>query len=146
MRIDKLTSRLQTALADAQSLAVGRDHNFIEPVHLIQALLDQESSSIRPLLQQAGVEPNRFAQAVTHELNNMPEVQGNAGDVHMSNDLGRLFNVADKLAQQRQDQFISSELMLLAAFEDKGALGRLLKEFKVDRKKRGSSHRTGARR
>jgi ATP-dependent Clp protease ATP-binding subunit ClpB len=134
MRIDKLTSRLQMALADAQSLAVGKDNNFIEPIHLMQALIDQQGSSTKALLQQAGVDGGRFRQAVVKAVDDLPKVQGNAGEVHMSNELGRLFNVADKLAQQRNDQFISSELLLLAGFEDRGALGRLLKEFKVDRK------------
>ncbi|MGF2688250.1 ATP-dependent chaperone ClpB [Marinobacter sp. DUT-3] len=133
MRIDKLTSRLQTALADAQSLAVGKDHNFIEPVHLMQALLDQDSSSIKPLLKQIGVEPGRVRQAIAREIEHLPEVQGSAGDVSMSNDMGRLFNIADKLAQKRKDQFISSELMLLAALEDRGTLGRILREQGVDK-------------
>lgn len=133
MRIDKLTSRLQTALADAQSLAVGKDHNFIEPVHLMQALLDQDASSIKPLLKQIGVEPGRVRQAIAREIEHLPEVQGSAGDVSMSNDMGRLFNIADKLAQKRKDQFISSELMLLAALEDRGTLGRVLREQGVDR-------------
>lgn len=128
MRIDKLTSRLQTALADAQSLAVGKDHNFIEPVHLMQALLDQDGSSIKPLLKHAGAEPGRVRQAIAREIENLPEVKGSAGDVSMSNDMGRLFNLADKLAQQRGDQFISSELMLLAALDSRGTLGRVLKE------------------
>ena len=133
MRIDKLTSRLQTALADAQSLAVGKDHNFIEPVHLMQALLDQDGSAIKPLLKQAGSEPGRVRQAIARELEHLPEVQGSAGDVAMSNDMGRLFNIADKLAQKRKDQFISSELMLLAALEDRGSLGRILREQGVDK-------------
>ena len=133
MRIDKLTSKLQTALADAQSLAVGRDHNFIEPVHLMQALMDQEGSSIKPLLKQSGAEPSRIRQAVAREIENLPEVQGSAGDVSMSNDMGRLFNIADKLAQKRGDQFISSELLLLAALEDRGSLGRVLREQGVDK-------------
>ncbi|MBD3657651.1 MULTISPECIES: ATP-dependent chaperone ClpB [Marinobacter] len=133
MRIDKLTSRLQTALADAQSLAVGKDHNFIEPVHLMQALLDQDSSSVKPLLKQVGADPGRLRQAVAREIDSLPVVQGSAGDVGISNDMGRLFNIADKLAQKRQDQFISSELMLLAALEDRGTLGRVLKEQGVDR-------------
>ena len=133
MRIDKLTSRLQSALADAQSLAVGKDHNFIEPLHLMQALLDQDASSIKPLLKQSGGEPTRLRQAVVKEIDNMPEVKGSAGDVAMSNDMGRLFNIADKLAQKRKDQFISSELMLLAALEDRGSLGRVLREQGVDK-------------
>ncbi|MGM0769467.1 MAG: ATP-dependent chaperone ClpB [Pseudomonadota bacterium] len=133
MRIDKLTSRLQTALADAQSLAVGKEHNFIEPVHLMQALLDQDASSIKPLLKQVGVEPGRVRQAIAREIEHLPEVPGSAGDVSMSNDMGRLFNIADKLAQKRKDQFISSELMLLAALEDRGTLGRVLREQGVDK-------------
>lgn len=128
MRIDKLTSRLQLALADAQSLAVGKDHNFIEPLHLMQALLDQDGSSVKPLLKQAGAESARLREAVAREIDKLPEVQGSAGDVSMSNDMGRLFNMADRLAQKRKDQFISSELMLLAALEDRGTLGRVLKE------------------
>ena len=133
MRIDKLTSKLQSALADAQSIAVGKDHNFIEPVHLMQALLDQQGGSIKPLLQQVSVEPGRVRQAIAKEIENLPEVQGNAGDVSMSNDMGRLFNMADKLAQKRGDQFISSELILLAAVEDRGSLGRVLREQGVDK-------------
>ncbi|MBJ6138644.1 ATP-dependent chaperone ClpB [Marinobacter litoralis] len=133
MRIDKLTSKLQSALADAQSIAVGKDHNFIEPVHLMLALLDQQGGSLKPLLQQVGVEPNRVRQAVANEIGTLPEVQGNAGDVSMSNDMGRLFNISDKLAQKRGDQFISSELILLAAVEDRGSLGRILREHGVDK-------------
>ncbi|OEY67998.1 ATP-dependent chaperone ClpB [Marinobacter sp. X15-166B] len=133
MRIDKLTSRLQSALAEAQSLAVGRDHNFIEPVHLMLALLDQDGSAVNPLLKQAGVDPQRLRHALVREVDLLPEVKGAAGDVSISTDLGRLFNMTDKLAQQRQDQFISSELVLLAALEDRGTLGRLLREQGADR-------------
>ena len=133
MRIDKLTSKLQTALADAQSIAVGKDHNFIEPVHLMLALLDQQSSSIKLLLKQGGAEPGRIRQAVAREIENLPQVQGSAGDVSMSNDMGRLFNMADKQAQKRGDQYVSSELMLLAALEDRGTLGRVLREQGVDK-------------
>ncbi|KRW81863.1 ATP-dependent chaperone ClpB [Marinobacter sp. P4B1] len=133
MRIDKLTSKLQSALADAQSIAVGKDHNFIEPVHLMQALLDQQGGSVKPLLQQVGAEAGRVRQAVAQEIENLPEVQGNAGDVSVSNDLGRLLNMADKQAQKRGDQFVSSELILLAALEGRGSLGRILREQGVDK-------------
>src|SRR5690606_14159013 len=114
MRIDRFTNSLQTALADAQSLAVGRDHNFMEPVHLLSALLDQQGGSVRPLLSQAGANIPRLKQALGAALERLPRVQGTAGDIHMSNDLGRLLNLADKLAQQHQDAYISSEMVLLA--------------------------------
>lgn len=133
MRMDKLTSRFQNALADAQSIAVGQDHNFIEPLHVMQALLDQDGSSIKPILRQAGADPLRLRQSVAREIENLPQVKGSAGDVAMSNDLGRLFNICDKLAQKRKDQFISSELVLLASLEDRGALGRLLREHGLDK-------------
>lgn len=135
MRIDKFTSRLQMALADAQSIAVGKDHNFIEPLHLMQALLDQQGSSIRSILRQTGVNVQQFRDNVGKEVDRLPKVEGNQGDVHMSNELGRVLNLADKLSQQRQDQFISSELVLLACMEDKAALGRVIKEAAIDRKK-----------
>ncbi len=127
MRMDKLTSKFQLALADAQSLAVGRDHPFIEPAHLMLALIDQDGGSVRPLLARAGVQINQLRADLQRALDNLPQVEGTAGEVHVSNDLGRLLNVTDKLAQQRSDQYISSELFVLAAFEDKGALGSALK-------------------
>ncbi|MEW6352877.1 MAG: ATP-dependent chaperone ClpB [Pseudomonadota bacterium] len=128
MRMDKLTAKFQTALAEAQSLAVGRDHQFIEPVHLMTALLDQEGGTVRHLLTQADVNVNRLRSQLGEALDRLPKVEGIAGDVHISNDLARLLNVTDKLAQQRKDQYISSELFVLAALEDKGALGELLRK------------------
>ena len=128
MRMDKLTSKFQLALADAQSLALGRDHQFIEPVHLMVALLDQEGGSVRPLLGQADVNVNQLRSSLSEALERLASVQGNAGDVHLSNDLGRLLNQTDKLAQERKDQYISSELFVLAAMEDKGALGDALRK------------------
>jgi len=128
MRMDKLTSKFQMALADAQSLAVGRDHQFIEPIHVMAALLDQESGTVRHLLTQADVNVNRLRSSLGQALERMPSVQGSGGDVQVSNDLGRLLNQTDKLAQQRKDQYISSELFVLAAVEDKGELGRLMRE------------------
>ncbi len=128
MRMDKLTSKFQMALADAQSLAVGRDHQFIEPAHLMAALLDQEGGSVRHLLGQADVNVNQLRSGLGELLERIPQVQGNAGEVHVSNDLGRLLNQTDKLAQQRKDQYISSELFVLAALDDRGQLGELLRK------------------
>ncbi len=127
MRMDRLTSKFQMALADAQSLAVGRDHQFIEPVHLMTALLDQEGGTVRHLLTQSDVNVNQLRSALGEALDRMPSVEGSAGEVHISNDLSRLLNQTDKLAQQRKDQYISSELFVLAAADDKGALGDMLR-------------------
>ena len=128
MRMDKLTSKFQMALADAQSLAVGRDHQFIEPVHVLVALLDQQGGSVRHLLSQADVNVNLLRSQLGEALDKLPQVEGASGDVHVSNDLNRLLNVTDKLAQQRKDQYISSELFVLAALEDKGATGEALRK------------------
>lgn len=128
MRMDKLTSKFQMALADAQSLAVGRDHQFIEPVHVLAALLDQQGGTVRSLLGQSDVNVSRLRSQLGEALDRLPTVEGSAGEVHVSNDLTRLLNLTDKLAQQRKDQFISSELFILAALEDKGALGELLRK------------------
>jgi ATP-dependent Clp protease ATP-binding subunit ClpB len=127
MRMDKLTSRFQQALADAQSLAVGRDHNLIEPVHLLAALLDQQGGGTRPLLAQAGVNVPLLRERLGEALDKLPKVSGQAGNVSVGNDLARLLNVTDKLAQQRGDAFIASELFLLAALDDSGDAGRALK-------------------
>jgi len=126
MRMDKLTSKFQMALADAQSLAVGRDHQFIEPVHLMSALLDQQGGSARPLLTKAGAKVAVLHSKLGEAIDQLPAVEGAAGDVHLSNELGKLLNVTDKLAQERNDQYISSELFVLAACADKGPLGKLL--------------------
>ena len=128
MRMDRLTSKFQMALADAQSLAVGRDHQFIEPAHLLTALLDQEGGTVRHLLTRADVNVNQLRSGLGEALDRLSSVQGAAGDVHISNDLGRLLNQTDKLAQQRKDDYISSELFVLAAVEDKGALGDLMRK------------------
>ncbi|MFI4895206.1 MAG: ATP-dependent chaperone ClpB [Steroidobacterales bacterium] len=133
MRMDKLTSRFQSALADAQSLAVGRDNQFIEPAHLLLAMLEAEGGGVRPLLIKAGVDANRLRGLLSAALDSLPKVEGTGGDVQVSNDLGRLLNVTDKLAQKRGDQFISSELFVLAAFEDRGAVARALKECRASR-------------
>ena len=128
MRPDRLTSKFQMALADAQSLAVGRDHQFIEPVHLMTALLDQEGGTVRHLLSQADVNVNQLRSALGEALDRLPRVEGTGGEVHVSNDLGRLLNQTDKLAQQRKDAYISSELFALAALDDRGPLGDLLRK------------------
>ncbi|MGD8587460.1 MAG: ATP-dependent chaperone ClpB [Chromatiales bacterium] len=133
MRMDKLTTKFQLALADAQSLAIGRDNQYIEPTHLMTALLDQDGGTARPLLTQAGVNIDRLRLQLMEALDRYPQVQGTAGEVHMSNELGRLLNVTDKLAQQRNDQYISSELFLLAAVEDKGQVGELLRTAGADK-------------
>ncbi|WP_405227765.1 ATP-dependent chaperone ClpB [Lentisalinibacter sediminis] len=131
MRMDKLTSKFQMALADAQSLAVGQDHQFIEPVHLMVALLDQQGSTVRSLLTRAGANVNMLRSQLGEAIDRLPSVEGTGGEVHLSNDLGKLLNVTDKLAQERNDQYISSELFVLAAVEDKGALGKILAEAGV---------------
>ncbi len=128
MRPDKLTTKFQMALQDAQSLALGRDQQMIEPVHLAIALLDQDSGTARPLLQKAGVNVNLLRSQLGDALERLPKVAGVAGEVHVSNDLARILNVTDKLAQVHKDQYISSELFLLAATEDKGQLGELLRQ------------------
>ncbi|WP_456405628.1 ATP-dependent chaperone ClpB [Thiolapillus sp.] len=128
MRMDKLTSKFQMALADAQSLALGKDHQFIEPLHLMIAMLDQEGGGVRHLLTQAGVNVNLLRSSLGEELDHMPSVSGAEADVHVSNDLNRLLNQTDKLAQKRNDQYISSELFVLAAVEDKGKLGDLMRK------------------
>jgi ATP-dependent Clp protease ATP-binding subunit ClpB len=128
MRMDKLTSKFQAALADAQSLAVGRDHQFIEPAHLMLALVDQQGGTVRPLAIKAGADVNKLRLELMELLDRLPTVEGTPGEVHISNDLSRLLNVADKLAQKRGDQFISSELFVLAAFEDRASLARVLKD------------------
>ena len=128
MRMDKLTSKFQMAIADAQSLAVGRDHQFIEPLHLMSALLDQDGSTVSHLLTQADVNLNLLRSQLGEALDRLPTIGEATGDVHISNDLSRLLNLTDKLAQKRNDQFISSELFVLAALDDRGTLGDLLRK------------------
>jgi ATP-dependent Clp protease ATP-binding subunit ClpB len=127
MRMDKLTSRFQQALADAQSLAVGRDHNMLEPVHVLTALLDQQGGSTQPMLAQAGVNVAALRTRLGQILDRLPKVSGQEGNLGVGNDLNRLLNLTDKLAQKRGDQFIASELFVLAALEDKGETGAALK-------------------
>ncbi|OOG59077.1 ATP-dependent chaperone ClpB [Rhodanobacter sp. B05] len=127
MRMDKLTSRFQQALADAQSLAVGRDNNMLEPAHVMAALLGQQGGSTGPLLTQAQVNVPALQQRVNAILERLPRVSGQEGNINVGNDLTRLLNLTDKLAQQRGDQYIASELFVLAALDDKGELGAALK-------------------
>ena len=131
MRMDKLTSKFQSALADAQSLGLGKDHQFIEPAHVMAALLDQQGGSVKPLLAQLNVNTQQLRTELGKQLDSFASVSGAGGDLQLSNGLIRLLNLTDKLAQKRQDQFISSELFLLAALEEKGPLGDVLKKYGV---------------
>ncbi|KTD48790.1 endopeptidase Clp ATP-binding subunit B [Legionella rubrilucens] len=128
MRMDKLTSKFQMALADAQSLALGRDNGFIEPEHVLKALLDQQGGSCRPLLSKAGVNLPMLRNLLDQALDKLPKVSGTGGDIHISNALNRLLNLTDKLSQQRKDNYISSELFVLAAVSEEGNLAKLLKQ------------------
>ena len=133
MRLDRLTTRFQTALADAQSLAVGRDHQFIEPVHVMAALLDQDGGTLPHLFASAGIDINRLRSQLSLILDRLPTVQGAEGEVHISKELERLLNLTDKYAQERKDGYISSELFALAAIDDKGQLGSLLRSCGADK-------------
>ncbi|MDR1854463.1 MAG: ATP-dependent chaperone ClpB [Azoarcus sp.] len=134
MRLDKLTTKFQQALADAQSLAVGNDQQFIEPLHLLMALLEQDDGGASSLLQRAGVNVPPLRQALAQALERLPKVEGHGGDVSVGRDLGNLLNLTDKEAQKRGDQFIASEMFLLALANDKGEAGRLLREHGLNRK------------
>ncbi|NUY57723.1 ATP-dependent chaperone ClpB [Salinivibrio sp. MA351] len=127
MRLDRFTSKFQIAISDAQSLALGRDHQYIEPVHLMTALLNQDSSAIRPLLTMLNVDVSQLRSSLSELLDRVPQVTGTGGEVQLSNHLGNLFNLCDKISQKRKDKYISSELFVLAAVEDKGPLGELLR-------------------
>lgn len=127
MRLEKLTDNFREALADAQSKAIGKDNQFIEPIHMMMALLEQKGT-VYHVLQKARVNITKLQSTLNDALEKLPKVEGTAGEVHISNDLLKLLNVADKLAQQRKDQFIASELFLLAAIDDKGSLGKILKD------------------
>ncbi len=135
MRLDKLTSKFQLAISDAQSLALGRDHQYIEATHLMLALLNQDSGSIRPILADLEVDINLLRSQLSGELDKIPKVTGIGGDIQLSASLGILFNLCDKYAQKSKDKFISSELFLLAACEDKGPLGAILKQLGLSKQK-----------
>lgn len=128
MRLDRMTNKFQIAISDAQSLALGRDHQFIEPTHLMMALLNQDAGSIHPLLTQAGISVSTLRSSLSQELERLPQVEGTGGDVQLSQALIRLLNLCDKLAQKRNDKFISSELFVLAALEGSDPLAQCLKK------------------
>ncbi|PVX31857.1 ATP-dependent Clp protease ATP-binding subunit ClpB [Pasteurella langaaensis DSM 22999] len=128
MNIEKFTTKFQQALAEAQSLALGKDNQFIEPVHMLLALLNQQDGSITPILTASGVNTAALRNELNAELNKLPQVSGNGGDVQISRQLVNLLNLCDKIAQRQNDKFISSELFLLAAFEEKGNLAEILRK------------------
>ena len=128
MNIEKFTTKFQEALSEAQSLAIGKDNQFIEPVHLLTALLNQQGGSVAPILTASGANVALLRNELKTELNKLPQVIGNGGDVQLSRQLINLLNLCDKFAQQNQDKFISSELFLLAALEERGAISDILKK------------------
>jgi ATP-dependent Clp protease ATP-binding subunit ClpB len=127
MRFDKFTTKFQQAFADAQSVAVGNDNPYIEPQHLLYALLNQQDGGTASLLSRAGVNAGSLRSALKAGIDRLPKVEGHGGEVSVSRELGNLLNLTDKEAQKRGDQFIASELFLLALAQDKGETGRLLK-------------------
>lgn len=135
MRLDQLTTQFQTAISDAQSLALGKDNQFIDPMHLMVALLNQQNSSIRPLLTAAQIDANTLRWQLAEELDTLPKVSGAGGDIQLSSSLNLLLNLCDKYAQKRKDKFISSEMFVLAAVDDKGRLGELLRKAGGERQK-----------
>ncbi len=128
MNHEKLTSKFQEALSEAQSLAIGNDHRFIEPAHLLSAMLEQQDSSVNHLLALAGANITQIRSGLVEILRGIDKISSNQGEVHVSNDLNRLLNISDKLAQQQKDSYISSELFVLALVNDKGATGKLLRD------------------
>lgn len=135
MRLDRLTNKFQLALSDAQSLALGHDNQFIEPLHLMSTLLKQEGSSVAPLLSSAGTDVASLRTQIDQAIDRLPQVEGSGGDVQPSSDLIRVLNLCDKLAQKRNDNFISSELFVLAALDSRGSLADILKSAGVTNEK-----------
>ncbi|MCJ8271556.1 MAG: type VI secretion system ATPase TssH, partial [Psychrosphaera sp.] len=127
MRLDRLTSKLQIAISDAQSLALGRDHQFIEPIHLMFTLLNQDGSAIRGLLTRIGININELHSKLSQALERLPRVEGIGGDVQFSPQMVTMLNLSDKYSQKRKDKYISSEIFVLAATEDKGPLGDIFR-------------------
>ena len=135
MRLDKLTNKFQQALSDAQSLALGKDNQYIEPIHVLSAMLNQEGSSIKPLLASAGANVATLQQDLTQAIERLPQVQGVGGEIIPSQEFIRVLNLCDKLAQKSGDSYISSELFILAALEEKGTLGDILKKAGITKDK-----------
>ena len=140
MRLDRFTSKFQLAISDAQSLALGRDHQFIEPVHLMTAMLNQQGGSVRPLLDQAHVNVNALRSSLAEAIERLPRVDGIGGDVQLSKDSGILLNLCDKIAQQRKDEYITSEIFVLAALQDKGKLGDFAEKPECDKGSNRNGH------
>lgn len=135
MRLERFTVKFQEALSDAQSLAVGHDNQFIEPVHIMAALVNQEDGSIRPLLTLAGSDPQAVKLLVDKAVDNLPRVQGVGGDLQLSPQTGKLLNMCDKLSQQHKDSYISSEMFVIAALEQEGDLKRILEQCNLNKQK-----------
>lgn len=133
MRQDKLTTKLQEAIADAHSLAVGNDNQYVDPAHLLTALLQQNDGSTKSLLQRAGVNVNKLAGSLRTAVDRLPKVSGTGGDVQIGRELMNVLNLADREAQKRNDQFIASEMILLALLDDKSEAGRLAREAGLSR-------------
>lgn len=134
MRLDRFTSKFQLAISDAQSLALGRDHQYIEPVHLMSAMLNQQGGSVRPVLDQAKVNVNALRSALSEAIERLPRVEGIGGDIQLSKESGILLNLCDKITQQRKDDYITSEIFVLAALQDNGKLGQVLKQLNITQK------------
>ena len=129
MRVEKLTNQLQQAFAEAQSIAIGNDHSAIEFLHLLLALLNQQGGSVRPILNRAGFDVNGLQEALNLELDKLAQIKAPTGEVNIAQELGRLMNLADRVAQQNNDQYISSETLLQVLLEDSGQTGKILSKF-----------------
>ena len=134
MRLDKFTSKFQIAISDAQSLALGRDNQYIEPIHLMSAMLNQQGTGIRSLLEHTCISLHSLRSSLNESVDKLPKIEGAEADVQLSRDTVRLLNMCDKIAQQRKDDFITSEIFVLAAVDDKGALGQLLGKLGLTKK------------
>ncbi len=135
MRLDKFTSKFQLAISDAQSLALGRDNQYIEPVHLMSAMLNQQGTSIRPLLDHTGINVNALRSTLNEAVEKLPRIQGAGADVQLGRDTVRILNMCDKIAQKRKDDFISSEIFVLAAVEESSQLGQILQKLGLNKSK-----------